>query len=351
MLKNTIKIVDRHIGTGCSPFIIAELSGNHQQSLAKALKMVEAAAKSGADAIKLQTYTADTMTLNINSDEFFIADKNSLWQGQSLHQLYQAAMTPWEWHKEIFERAKSLGMVAFSSPFDTNSVDFLEQLSVPCYKIASFENIDHALLEKVAKTGKPIIMSTGMASQTELAESVEVLRDFGCKELVLLKCTSDYPARPIDANLRTLPHLKELFNCPVGLSDHTLGMGVALASVAMGASVIEKHFVLDRNEGGVDAQFSLQPDELALLVKESHNAWLALGKVSYGATEKEQGSRQHRRSLYICEDMLQGDVFNSKNLRSIRPGLGLPPKNLSFVLGRTINKAVKKGTALAWTHF
>lgn len=314
------------------------------------MALVDAAATAGAHALKLQTYTADTITLDVHEGEFFIKDPSSLWQGNSLYNLYKQAMTPWEWHQPIFDYANSKGMLAFSSPFDLTAVDFLESLNVPCYKIASFENIDHGLLAAVAKTGKPVIMSTGMATQAELAESVEVLRDHGCKDLILLKCTSNYPARPIDANLRTIPHLAQLFNCQVGLSDHTPGMGVAVAAVALGATVIEKHFVLDRNGGEVDAEFSLEPNELKMLVEEAARAHDALGRVQYGCTEKEQTSRQHRRSLYIAQDMKAGDVFTKDNLRSVRPGLGLAPKYLSLLLGKPIKKAACKGTAMSWDY-
>lgn len=347
----TIQIGNRPIGRQHKPFIIAELSGNHQQSLDKALSMVEAAAKSGAHAIKLQTYTPDTMTLEINAGEFFIDDENSLWQGSSLHQLYQQAMTPWEWHRAIFDHAAKLGLIAFSTPFDCSAVDFLETLQVPCHKIASFENIDHALLRKVAATGKPVIMSTGIASLAELAESVEVLRDSGCDQLILLKCTSAYPAPANEANVRTLPHLAELFQCQTGLSDHTLGIGVAIASVALGATVIEKHFVLDRSGNSVDAAFSLEPSELAQLVTETERAWLSLGQINYGATEKEIASRQHRRSLYVCKDLRAGDILTEDNLRSIRPGLGLAPKHLQKALGKPVRKDVPKGTPLNWDLF
>lgn len=343
-----IKIADRLIDPNQPPFIIAELSGNHQQSLEQALRMINAAAEAGAHAIKLQTYTADTMTLDLHTGEFFIDDKDNLWQGTSLYELYQRAMTPWEWHQPLFEHAKKLGLAAFSTPFDESAVDFLESLDVPCYKIASFENIDHALLKKVASTGKPVIMSTGMASLAELAESVEVLRNHGCEDLILLKCTSAYPAQPTDANIRTLPHLAELFDCQVGLSDHTLGIGAAVAGVALGASVIEKHFVLDRREKCVDAEFSLEPAELAQLVTETERAWLSLGHINYGATEKEVTSRQHRRSLYICKDLKAGEQLSLDNLRSIRPGFGLPPKYLAQVLGKPVAKDTKRGTPLSW---
>lgn len=343
-----IKIGNRLVGPTHTPFIIAEMSGNHGQSLDKAMALVDAAAAAGAHALKLQTYTPDTITLDVHEREFFIADKNSLWQGNSLYNLYKVAMTPWEWHKPIFDYANSKGMLAFSSPFDLTAVEFLETLNVPCYKIASFENIDHGLLAAVAKTGKPVIMSTGMATQAELAESVEVLRDNGCKDLILLKCTSNYPARPVDANLLTIPHLAQLFNCQVGLSDHTPGVGVSVAAVALGATVIEKHFVLDRNGGEVDAEFSLEPHELKMLVEETARAHDALGTVHYGCTEKEIASRVHRRSLYIAKDMKAGDMFTTENLRSVRPGLGLAPKYLPQFLGRKVKQDVTMGTPLSW---
>lgn len=338
------------VGADHAPFIIAELSGNHDQSLDKALLMVEAAAKCGADAIKLQTYTPDTITLDVHENEFFIDNPDSLWFGSSLYRLYQQAMTPWEWHKPLFDRAKELGMLAFSSPFDLTAVDYLEQLNVPCYKIASFENIDHGLIAAVARTGKPVIISTGMATQVELAEAVDVLRGNGCKDIILLKCTSNYPARPIDANLNTIPHLAELFDCQVGLSDHTAGIGVSIAAVALGATVIEKHFVLDRSEGGIDAAFSMEPAEFSLLVSECRKAKDALGKVHYGCTDKEIASRVHRRSLYIAKDMKAGDVFTEDNLRSVRPGLGLPCKYLPLFLGKVIVQDAKKGTAMGWEY-
>ncbi|MFC4656918.1 pseudaminic acid synthase [Rheinheimera marina] len=341
-------IGNRKIGPTEKPFIIAELSGNHDQSLEKALAMIDAAAACGADAIKLQTYTADSMTLDLHEGDFVIHDEGNLWQGRSLYSLYQQAMTPWEWHQPLFERAKAHGMLAFSTPFDWKAVEFLEGLNVPCYKIASFENSDHTLLAAVAQTGKPVIMSTGMATQTELAESVQVLREHGCKELILLKCTSHYPADPVDANLLTIPHLAALFDCLVGLSDHTAGIGVAVASTVLGATVIEKHFVLDRSEGGVDAEFSLEPVEFKALVTECHRAAVALGRVTYGGTEKEQASRKFRRSLYIAEDMQAGDIFTEQNLRSVRPGMGLPPKYLPMLLGKAIKTAAKKGTATHW---
>ncbi len=337
-----------HIDKNRPPFIIAEMSGNHNQSLDRALEIVELAAKAGVDAIKLQTYTADTMTLNIDDREFFIADKNSLWQGTSLYKLYQKAYTPWEWHEPIFKRCKELGIMGFSTPFDATAVEFLESLDVPCYKIASFENIDLPLIKRVARTGKPMIVSTGMTTVAELDDLVKTARENGCKDLVLLKCTSSYPSTPEGTNLITIPHMKQLFNCEVGLSDHTLGIGVAVASVALGASVIEKHFTTSRADGGVDSAFSMEPAEMAQLVQETRNAWQALGHISYEVGEQEKKSLQFRRSLYIVEDMKAGDVITEKNMRSIRPGLGLSPKYYNELLDKTVKKDVKRGTAVSW---
>ena len=330
------------------PFIIAEMSGNHNQSLERALKIVEAAAEAGVDAVKLQTYTADTMTIDKSDGEFFITDENSLWKGCSLYELYQKAHTPWEWHRSIFERCRELGLLCFSTPFDASAVDFLEELNVPCYKIASFENIDLPLIKKVAKTGKPIIASTGMATVAELDDLVRAARENGCEDLTLLKCTSSYPATPDGTNLRTISHMKELFHCNVGLSDHTLGIGVAVASVALGATVIEKHFTLSRAEGGVDAAFSVEPKEMAQLVRECHAAWEALGEVSYEPTDYEKKSFVFRRSLYIVEDMKSGDLLTEKNIRCIRPGLGLSPKYYEILLGKCVTRDMKKGTPLSW---
>ena len=339
----------RAIGLDAPPFVIAEMSGNHNQSLERALEIVEAAARAGAHALKLQTYTADTMTLDLSHGEFFIEDANSLWAGSSLYALYQQAYTPWEWHAPIFRRARELGMLAFSTPFDESAVDFLESLDVPAYKIASFENTDLPLIRKVAATGKPMIISTGMASLAELDETVRTARAAGCRDLVLLKCTSTYPASPENSNVRTIPHLRELFGCEVGLSDHTLGVGASVAAVALGASVVEKHFTLSRAEGGVDAAFSLEPAELASLVQETARAWQALGQVRYGATQAEQASKRFRRSLYVVRDMAAGEVFDASNVRAIRPGLGLAPKHLDALLGRKARQPLKRGTALDWT--
>jgi len=347
-MNNVFNIAGGLIGQGHAPFIIAEMSGNHNQSLQRALDIVEAAAKAGAHALKIQTYTPDTMTLDLDEREFHIGDPNSLWTGTSLYKLYSEAYTPWEWHQPIFDRARELGIIAFSTPFDESSVDFLEALNVPCYKIASFENTDLPLIRKVAATGKPLIISTGMASIAELDDTVRAARESGCKNLILLKCTSTYPASPENTNLLTIPHLRELFDCEVGLSDHTMGVGVSVASVALGATVIEKHFTLNRDDGGVDSTFSMQPDELAQLVIESRRAWQALGKVSYGVTAVEQKSLQFRRSLYVVEDLKAGAVLNRSNVRAIRPGLGLPPKYMEQILGRRVNQDIKRGTALTW---
>lgn len=330
------------------PFIIAEMSGNHNHSLESALEIVDKAAEAGVDALKIQTYTADTITIDKSDGEFFIADKNSLWKGESLYNLYKKAYTPWEWHKAIFDRCKEKGIIGFSTPFDFSSVDFLESLDVPFYKIASFENIDLPLIKKVAQTGKPIIASTGMASLAELSELVETAKSNGCTDLTLLKCTSSYPATPEGSNLLTIPHLQQLFDCKVGISDHTLGIGVAVASVALGATVIEKHFCLSRAEGGVDSTFSLEPKEMKMLVREANAAYQALGKISYGVSEQEKKSLQFRRSLYIVEDMKAGDIITEKNMRSIRPGLGLPPKYYDVLLGKKVKCDVKRGTALRW---
>ncbi|MDX2478482.1 MAG: pseudaminic acid synthase, partial [Gammaproteobacteria bacterium] len=330
------------------PFIIAEMSGNHNQSLEHALEIVEAAAKSGAHGLKIQTYTPDTMTIDLDEREFHISDPNSLWNGSSLYKLYGEAYTPWEWHKPIFDRARELGIIPFSTPFDDSAVDCLEDLDVPCYKIASFENTDLPLIRRVAATGKPLIISTGMATVAELDETVCAARDAGCKELILLKCTSTYPATAENTNILTIPHMRELFDCEVGLSDHTLGVGVSVASVALGATVIEKHFTLNRTDGGVDSTFSMEPAEMSHLVVETERAWQALGQVSYGATEAEKKSIQFRRSLYVVQDINAGEELTRENVRAIRPGWGLPTKYLEMVLGKSVKRDVKRGTALGW---
>ncbi|WP_339179790.1 pseudaminic acid synthase [Oceanobacillus sp. FSL W7-1293] len=331
-----------------TPFVIAEMSGNHNHSLERALEIVEEAAKAGVDALKLQTYTADSMTLDVDKPEFVIQDKENLWKGKRLYDLYKEAYTPWEWHQTIFQRCKELGLIAFSSPFDEKAVDFLEGLDVPCYKIASFENIHLPLIKKVASTGKPIIISTGMATISEIDEAVRVAKENGCKELVLLKCTSTYPAAPSESNISTIPHLKQLFNCKVGISDHTLGIGVAIASVALGAQVIEKHFTLSRADGGVDAAFSLEPQEMKQLVQEVNRAADSIGEITYGPTDKEKKSRTRRRSIYISKDLNKGEVLSEKNIKIVRPGLGLAPKYFDTVLGKTVKGTVTKGTPLTW---
>ncbi|KKR30039.1 MAG: Pseudaminic acid synthase [Candidatus Gottesmanbacteria bacterium GW2011_GWC2_39_8] len=330
----TITIGNKKIGEIYPPFIIAEMSGNHNQSLERALEIVEEAAKAGVHAIKLQTYTADTLTIDVEDGEFYIDDPNSLWGGQSLYKLYQQAYTPWEWHEPIFKRCKELRLIAFSTPFDETAVDFLEELNTPAYKIASFENNHLPLIRKAASTGKPLIISTGMATLAELDDAVKTARDAGCKELILLKCTSTYPATPGDTNLLTIPHLKELFGTEVGLSDHTLGIGVAVACVALGATVIEKHFTLLRADGGIDSAFSMEPEEMKMLVEETHKAWKALGKVFYGHTEKEKSSIKFRRSIYVVQDINKG-------------GKGLPPKYYDILIGKKASCDIKKGTPIS----
>lgn len=343
-----ISIAGRKIGANHRPFIVAEMSGNHNQSLQRALDIVDAAADAGAHALKIQTYTADTMTIDATEGEFFISDPASLWQGASLHKLYQQAYTPWDWHGEIFERCRQRGIVGFSTPFDESAVDFLEKLDVPCYKVASFENTDLPLIRKIAGTGKPMIISTGMATVGELDETIEAARAAGCTDLILLKCTSTYPATPENTNILTIPHMRTLFGCQVGLSDHTMGTGVSIASVALGATLIEKHFTLRRADGGVDSAFSMEPDELRSIVIESERAQLALGCVNYGPTEKEKISLTYRRSLYVVEDLKAGSILDKNNMRAIRPGLGLPPKYYEFLLGARIKTDVKRGTPLSW---
>ena len=342
-----IYISGRPIGPEYPPFVIAEMSGNHNQSLERALDIVEAAAQSGAHAIKLQTYTADTMTLDVRGAGFEINDSGSLWAGKNLHDLYKQAYTPWEWHAPIMQRARELNLICFSSPFDETSVDFLLQHDVPAFKIASFENNHLPLIKKAASTGKPLIISTGMATLGELEQTVTTARDAGCDQLILLKCTSTYPAKPENTNIATIPHLKQLFGTEVGLSDHTMGVGVAVASVALGASVIEKHFTLSRADGGVDSAFSLEPRELKELVVESERAWQALGVVTYGPTDAERNSLVFRRSIYVSEDIGEGELFTTQNLRIVRPGYGAPPGLLRDLIGKAARRSFKKGTPLS----
>jgi pseudaminic acid synthase len=343
-----MKIGNRLIGATADPLIIAELSGNHNGSLERALEIVDAVAASGAHALKLQTYTADTMTLDIAEGEFHISDETSLWSGRSLYDLYEQAHMPWEWHAPIFARAREHGLLAFSTPFDATAVDFLEGLDVPAYKIASFENTDIPLVEKVAATGKPMIISTGMATLAEIDEAVRAARAAGCRDLALLKCTSSYPANPASSNLKTIPILRTLFDCEVGLSDHTLGIGAALGSVALGATLIEKHVTLRRADGGVDSAFSLEPEELKQLVEEAARVHQSLGEVHMGPTEQELPSLIFRRSLYICADLEPGDVLTTENLRAIRPGSGLQPRYMDQLLGKRVRRAIKRGTPATW---
>ena len=342
----TFEIAGQSIGPDHPPFVIAEMSGNHNQSLKRALDIVDAAASAGAHALKLQTYTAETITLDVSGGDFEIADPDSLWNGKNLHDLYQQAHTPWEWHETIMQRARKHGMACFSSPFDESAVDFLEELDVPAYKIASFENNHLPLIYKAAATGKPLIISTGMASLGELEQAVNVARSAGCQDLILLKCTSTYPATPAYTNIRTIPHLRELFDCEVGLSDHTMGVGVSVAAVALGATVIEKHFTLDRTEGGVDSAFSLEPSELLSLVTESERAWESLGCVTYGPTEAEHKSLAFRRSVYVAKDIEAGELFSTENIQIVRPGHGAPPSMYQQLLGKRATRAYGKGEPL-----
>jgi N-acetylneuraminate synthase len=331
-----------------SPFIIAEMSGNHNSSLDRALLMVDIAAEVGADAVKLQTFTPETMTLNVKKEGFTVTAEKSLWKGRELFDLFKEAQTAWDWHKPIFERAKERGILCFSSAFDESAVDFLEKLDAPAYKIASFECTDIPLIRYAAQTKKPMIISTGMASLGEIEDAVGAARDGGCTNLTLLKCTSTYPASPETTNLLTIPHMRDLFGCDVGLSDHTLGIGAAVAATALGATVIEKHYTTRRADGGVDSAFSLEPEEFRSMVNETKVATAALGSIRYGATPEEQHARSKRRSLYIGLDMAKGDVLTKENLRRIRPGLGLPPKLYETMLGRTVNRDVEKGTPLSY---
>ena len=342
-----MKIGGRGVGAGSAPLVIAEMSGNHNQSLERAFEIVDAAAQSGAHALKIQTYTAETMTIDIREREFFISDEKSLWKGESLFDLYKKAYTPWEWHEAIFDRAKKQKMLAFSTPFDRTAVDFLENLNVPCYKIASFENTDLPLIRYVAATGKPMIISTGMATFAELDETVDAARSAGCNDLVLLKCTSTYPSTPDDSNILTIPEMRSRYGCEIGISDHTMGIGVSVAAVALGATVIEKHFTLQRSDGGVDSAFSMEPQEMAQLVIETERAWQSMGKVQHGPTEKEKASLVFRRSLYVVADVKAGEKLTSVNVRAIRPGNGIAPKFYDEVIGKTAKRDISRGTPLS----
>lgn len=350
-MQHEILIAGTPVGPQHPPLIIAEMSGNHGHDLDKALRLVDAAADAGVQALKVQTYTADTMTLDIREGDFFIDDPNSLWCGHSLYELYQKAYTPWEWHAPIFERARARGLLAFSTPFDATAVDFLEQLDVPCYKIASFENGDIPLIRKVAATGKPLIMSSGTATIEELDESVAAARAAGVKDLILLKCTSTYPCNPRDSNLRSLPALASRYDCLTGLSDHTLGTAAAIAAVGLGALVIEKHLTLRRDDGDIDAAFSLEPDEMARLVQDSRLAWQALGSPELIMPESERPSRRHRRTLYVTAAIKRGEVFTPAHVRAIRPGAGLAPKHYDDVIGARATRDIARGEPLSLELF
>ncbi len=324
-------------------FIIAEMSGNHNQSIDRALEIIDVAANCGAHAVKLQTYTADTMTIK---GVYTIDDKKSLWYGRDLYGLYQEAHTPWEWHKTLFNRAKKKGIMCFSTPFDETAVDLLESLGNPIYKIASFEITHIPLLKYIAKTRKPVIMSTGASTFSEISEAVAILKNNGCKDLTLLKCTSTYPASPEDSNLLTIPDMVNKFNCNVGLSDHTMGIGVPLAAIALGARIIEKHFCLNRAEGGVDSAFSLEPQELKLLVEETQKAYLSLGNVNYDILPAEKNGRIFKRSIYASQDIKKGDKFTKNNIKIIRPSFGSHPKNFELLIGKKSSRNYKKGEPL-----
>lgn len=346
MRFSTVTICGRKIGPAEPIFVIAEMSGNHNGSLSRALELMEAAQKAGADAVKLQTYTADTITIDHDSPEFRI--KGGLWDSRTLYDLYEEAHTPWEWHRTLFEKGRELGLIVFSTAFDSSSVDFLESLNSPAYKIASFENVDLPLLRRIARNGRPMIVSTGMASMEEIEEAVSTIRKAGGRQLALLKCTSAYPAPPEEMNLLTIPHLADTFGVPVGLSDHTLGIAVPVAAAALGACIIEKHITLSRKDRGPDSAFSLEAEEFKQMVEAVRTAKKALGKVSYGQTAKEVQNRVFRRSLFVVEDMEEGDIFSSENVRCIRPSHGLHPRYLDEVIGRRASKGIAYGTALAW---
>jgi pseudaminic acid synthase len=350
MTPRSIVIGKHRIDADAAPFVIAEISGNHNGSLDRAIAIVDAAAEAGAHAVKIQTYTADTMTLDIDTGEFHIEEPSSLWKGRSLYDLYREAAMPYEWHEPIFDRCRERGIVGFSSPFDATAVTFLESLGVELFKIASAEIIDLPLIRRVAKTGKPMIMSTGMASLSEVSEAIATARENGCEDIVILKCTSVYPAPPEASNVTTIPEIQRRFGVHVGFSDHTLGIGASIAAVSMGASVIEKHLTLSRDDGGVDAAFSATPAELRQLVQETAVARRSIGQVQLEPAPEEKKSLPFRRSLYVTQDMVAGDVFTSENLRAIRPGLGLPPKHIDAFLGKKIARDAARGTALRWDH-
>lgn len=342
-MNSYITINGRKIGPDHPPYIIAELSANHNGDINRAFQIMEEAKKAGADAIKLQTYTHDTITLDCDSEDFQI--HGGLWDGQTLYELYKGAHMPWEWHKPLFEKAQELGITIFSSPFDFTAVDLLEKLDAPAYKIASFELIDLPLIKRVAQTGKPMIMSTGMANEEEIAEAIQTARENGCKELVVLHCVSGYPAPAEQYNLRTIADMAQRFDVLSGLSDHTIDNATAVASVALGACLIEKHVTLDRNGGGPDDSFSLEPHELAALCKDAKTAWAALGKVNYERTEAEKGNVKFRRSLYFVRDMKAGDIITTESVKSVRPGFGLAPRYLESILGKRVSRDISRNSA------
>jgi N-acetylneuraminate synthase len=342
-----ITIAGRRIGPGHPPYVIAEMSGNHNGDINRAFALLEAAKTAGADAVKLQTYTADTITIDHDGPGFRI--EGGLWNGRTLYELYQEAHTPWEWHPQLFAKARDLGVTVFSSPFDPTAIEFLEQLGTPAYKIASFEIVDLPLIQRAARTGKPLIISTGLAGLGEIGDAVDAARTAGCGEIALLHCTSGYPTPPEDSNLRTIPHLAEAFGVVAGLSDHTPGTAVPVAATALGARVIEKHFTLRRADGGPDAAFSLEPKELAELVTNCRTAWTALGEVSYALEASERGNKIFRRSLYTVKNIPAGAELTAENVRSIRPGYGLAPKHLPEILGRRAGRPIARGTPLSWS--
>lgn len=346
-MHNHLEINGRFIGPGFPVYIIAELSANHNQNFEQAVQLIQAAKKAGADAIKLQTYTADTLTIRSDQVHFWVSG-GTLWDGRTLYDLYKEAYTPWEWQPKLKKVANDLGLDLFSTPFDSTAVDFLEDMDVPIYKIASFEMVDLPLVQQVAQTGKPIIMSTGMATLAEIDEAVQTIHSAGGSQLALLKCTSAYPALPEEINLRTIPHLAEAFHVPVGLSDHTLGVAVPVAAVSLGACIIEKHFTLSRNIPGPDSTFSLEPHEFNTMVEAVRVVERALGQVSYQVTEREIASRAFRRSLFVVQDIKAGEAFTKQNVRSIRPGYGLHTRYLNNILGRVANQDIRQGTPLSW---
>jgi len=342
-----MKIGTIEIGPNNKPFIIAEMSGNHNNSLDRAKEIIKVAAETGVQGVKLQTYTADTMTINQRGGFFDITDKNSVWYGRNLYELYEEAHTPWEWHKPLFDLAHELGLICFSTPFDETAVDFLETLNPPCYKVASFENTDHPLLKKIAQTGKPVIMSTGVANVSDIIESVQVLNENGCSQIALLKCTSTYPSTPENTNLITIPTLQQIFpDCIIGLSDHTMGVGASIASVALGARVIEKHFTIRRADGGVDSTFSMEPDEMKALVVESERAFLSMGKVQLTVQKAEEKSKIFKRSVYVVKDVKAGESFTKQNIRIIRPGDGSAPKYFELILSKKATRPHNTGSPL-----